>query len=109
MKTRDIRDLVRFADDGPRTEVPYETERIWSQVVCLQGSQGLGPVADERGDGLLTVLAGEVAVQVGTGRARVGQWSSVVVPAGEALTARNASPEPSVLLLVVAPPPGDVA
>jgi len=107
MKTRDIRDLVRFADDAARTEVLHETERIWSQVVCLQGSQDLGPVSDPVSDGLVAVLAGEVAAQVGSRRARMGQWSSAVVPAGAPLTLRNASTEPSVVLLVLAPPPED--
>jgi quercetin dioxygenase-like cupin family protein len=107
MKTRDIRDLVHFADDAARTEVLYETERLWSQVVCLQASQGLGPVSDPRADGLLTVLNGEVAAQVGNGRARMGRWESIVIPAGESLTLRNASDDPSVVLLVLAPPPGD--
>lgn len=107
MKTRDIRDLVRFADDAARAEVLYETEHLWSQIVCLQGSQDLGPVSDPSADGLVAVLAGEVAAQVGSRRARMGQWSSAVIPAGDALTIRNASAEPSVVLLVLAPPPAD--
>ena len=44
-------------------------------------------------------------MQVGTSRARLRQWASVAVPAGEELTVRNASEEPSVVLLVLAPPP----
>jgi mannose-6-phosphate isomerase-like protein (cupin superfamily) len=51
------------------------------------------------------VLAGTVATQVGKGRARMGQWESVLVPAGQELTVRNASEEPAVVLLVAAPPP----
>ena len=109
MKTRDIRDLVHFVDDGPRTEVLYETDQLWSQVVCLQGSQGHGPIVDRRADALAAVLSGEVSAQVGAGRARMAQWEAVVVPAGEALTLRNASPEPAVVLLVVAPPPTDAS
>ena len=105
MKTRDIRDLVHFADDTARTEVLHESERLWSQVVCLQGAQGLGPLSDPTADGLLTVLAGEVAAQIGKGRARMRQWHSALVPAGQELTVRNASDEPAVLLLVLAPPP----
>jgi mannose-6-phosphate isomerase-like protein (cupin superfamily) len=105
MKTRDIRDLVRFTDDGARAEVLYETEQLWSQVVCLQGAQDHGPVVDERADGIAAVLSGEVAAQIGSGRARMKQWEAVVVPSGEALTLRNASPEPAVVLLVLAPPP----
>jgi glyoxylate utilization-related uncharacterized protein len=105
MKTLDIRDLVRFSDDEPRHQTLHESERVWSEVVCLQGSQGVGPMSDAASDAIVTVLAGEVATQVGRARARMRQWESVLVPSGEELTIRNASPEPSVVLLVVAPPP----
>jgi mannose-6-phosphate isomerase-like protein (cupin superfamily) len=54
---------------------------------------------------VLAVLSGEISAQVGKGRARMKQWETVLVPAGEELTLRNASPEPTVLLLVAAPPP----
>ena len=105
MKTLDIRDLVHFADDEPRRRTLIEGERLWSEVVCLQQAQGLGPIRDDGSDGILVVLAGEVATQVGKGRARMKQWETVEVPAGLELTIRNASEEPSVVLLVVAPPP----
>ena len=105
VKTRDIRDLVHFDDDEPRRRTLVEGERLWSEVICLQGSQGVGPVRDDGSDGVLLVLAGEVATQVGKGRARMRQWEAVEVPAGVELTVRNASEEPAVVLLVVAPPP----
>ncbi|HEY7477359.1 MAG TPA: cupin domain-containing protein [Actinomycetota bacterium] len=105
MKTRNLTDLIHFDEEAPRSEVLEESERLWSQVICLQGAQGVGPLTDEAADGLVVVLAGEVAVQVGKGRARMDQWETVVVPAGEQLTVRNASPDPAVVLLVLAPPP----
>jgi glyoxylate utilization-related uncharacterized protein len=105
MKTRDIRDLVHFGDDEPRQETLSESEHLWTRVVCLQDTQGVGPMGDATSDAFLTVLAGEVAAQIGTGRARMKQWDSATVPAGDELTLRNASAEPSVVLLVVAPPP----
>jgi glyoxylate utilization-related uncharacterized protein len=105
MKTRDIRDLIWFADDAARQETLFESERLWSQIVCLQGSQGIGPMSDAEADAVLAVLAGEIAAQVGKGRARMGQWESVLVPRGQELTIRNASDEPSVVMLVLAPPP----
>jgi mannose-6-phosphate isomerase-like protein (cupin superfamily) len=105
METRDIRDLVHFSDDEARHDTLFESEHLWSEVVCLQGAQGLGPLADATSDGLLAVLSGEIAVQIGKGRARMKQWESVLVPAGSQLTIRNASPDPTVLLLVTAPPP----
>jgi glyoxylate utilization-related uncharacterized protein len=105
VKTLDIRDLVAFSDDGARRRTLVESEHLWSEIVCLQGSQGIGPLLDDGADGLLVVLAGEVAAQVGKGRARMKQWEAVEVPAGSELTVRNASAEPSVVLLTVAPPP----
>ena len=105
MKTRDIRDLVHFDDDEPHHETLSETEHLWTRVVCLQDNQALGPMGDTTSDAFLTVLAGEVAAQIDTGRARLKQWESATVPAGSELTLRNASEEPSVVLLVVAPPP----
>ncbi|HWL90711.1 MAG TPA: cupin domain-containing protein [Actinomycetota bacterium] len=105
MKTLDIRTLVHFADDEPRRRTLLDGERLWSEIVCLQGSQGVGPIRDDGADGLVVVLAGEVATQVGKGRARMKQWEAVKVPAGLELTLRNASDEPAVVLLVVAPPP----
>jgi glyoxylate utilization-related uncharacterized protein len=105
VKTRKVTDLVHFEDDAARTEVLYETRRLFSQVVCVQGSQGIGPMSDASSDGIVVVLAGEIATQVGKTRARMRQWESALVPAGEELTLRNASEEPSVVLLVLAPPP----
>ena len=105
MKTTRITDLVRFDDDEPRTEVLHETEHLFSQVVCLQGSQSFGPVADPECDALVAVLAGAVSAQAGKGRARMRQWETVVAEAGQELTFRNASDEPAVVLLVLAPPP----
>jgi cupin domain len=105
MAARDLTDLVRFSDEGPRVETLAETERIWSQVLCLQGNQGVGPMRDATADGLVVVLSGEVAAQVGRSRTRMKQWRTLVVPADEPLTIRNASPEPAVVLLVLAPPP----
>jgi hypothetical protein len=105
MKSRDIRDLVHFSDDDVRRGTLFESEHLWSEVICLQGAQGVGPLADASADGIVSVLAGEVAAQVGKGRLRLKQWECVLVPAGEELTLRNASPEPSVVLLVLSPPP----
>ena len=105
MKTLDIRDLVAFADDEPRRRTLVESQHLWSEIVCLQGSQGHGPVRDDGAGGILVVLAGQVATQIGKGRARMKQWEATEVPAGLELTIRNASEEPSVVLLIVAPPP----
>lgn len=105
MKPRDIRDLVHFSADEPRHETLFESEHLWSEVICLQGAQGLGPMSDPASDAILAVISGEVSAQVGRSRDRMKQWDCVLVEAGADLTVRNASPDPAVLLLVAAPPP----
>lgn len=105
MKTQDLRDLVHFSDDEALHHALFETDHLWSEVLCLQGAQGVGPMTDLRSDAIVAVLSGEVAAQVDKGRARLRQWESVLVPAGAELTLRNASEEPSVVLLVLSPPP----
>jgi quercetin dioxygenase-like cupin family protein len=105
MKPRDIRDLVHFSEDEPRHETLFESEHLWSEVICLQGAQGLGPMSDPTSDAVLTVISGEVSTQVGKSRARMQQWDALLVPAGAELTLKNASGDPAVLLIVAAPPP----
>jgi glyoxylate utilization-related uncharacterized protein len=108
MRTKDIRDLVWFAEDEARTDTLFESDHLWSQVVCLQNAQGIGPMSDATSDAMVTVLAGEVSAQSGNGRARMGQWESVLIPAGTDLTLRNASEEPSVVLMTLSPPPSSI-
>jgi quercetin dioxygenase-like cupin family protein len=105
VKAKDLQDLVRFSDDGPRHETLFESAHLWSEVMCLDRAQEVGPISDPDSDAICAVLAGRVAVQVGRGRTKLGQWGAILVPAGDDLTVRNASEEPAVLLLVAAPPP----
>jgi hypothetical protein len=102
---KDLRDLVQFSEEGPRHGTVFESAHLWSEVVCLDRAQELGPISDRDSDALCVLLAGEVAVQIDKGRKRLQQWGTVLVPSGSELTIRNASIEPSVILLVAAPPP----
>jgi mannose-6-phosphate isomerase-like protein (cupin superfamily) len=105
VNAKDLRDLVHFSEEGPRHGVLFESDHLWSEVVCLERAQELGPIADRDSDAICVLVAGEVAIQVDRGRKRIGQWQTVLVPAGSELTLRNASEEPAVVLLVAAPPP----
>jgi hypothetical protein len=107
VQTRDLTELVRFSEDEARRAVLYDSDRMFAQVICLQGNQLLGPLSDPESEGIVTVLAGEISVQVGRSRARMKQWETALVPPAEDLIVRNASPEPAVVLLVLAPPPTD--
>ncbi len=105
MKTKRLTDLVHFSEEGPRHQTLYESDHLWSEVVCFERNQVLGPIGDPDSDAICTVIAGEVAVQVDRTRKRLGEWGSALIPAGAELIVRNASPEPAVILLVAAPPP----
>ena len=105
METRDLTDLVRFSPEGPARHPVFESERLWSQLVCLEQGQQLGPIADESSDGIFTVVAGRVVIQVERQRKRLGQWACALVPAGNEVTVTNAGGDPAVILVVTAPPP----
>ena len=105
MEAKDLTDLVSFRPEGPRTEGVFETARLWSQLVCLERNQQLGPITDPDSDAVFTVAAGEIVVQVDRSRKRLRQWGSALVPAGGEVTITNASGDPAVVLIVAAPPP----
>ena len=105
METRDLRELVHFDEHGPRHEPLFESEHLWSEVVCLDRNQAVGPISDPSSDAIALVVSGRVVVQVDRGRKRREQWEATLVPAGSDLTITNATGEPAVVLLVAAPPP----
>jgi quercetin dioxygenase-like cupin family protein len=105
VKSKNLTDLIDFSADGPRRTTLVESDHLWSEVVCLDKSQELGPMGDPNADGLFTVFAGEVVLFAGSRRKRMKQWDSVVAEAGTEVILRNASSEPAVVLIVTAPPP----
>jgi mannose-6-phosphate isomerase-like protein (cupin superfamily) len=105
MEAKDLRELVHFDPEGPATHDVFETEHLWSQLICLERAQRVGPIGDPDSDALFLVVAGEVVIQVDRGRKRVQQWSTVLAPAGGEVTISNASVEPAVILVTAAPPP----
>jgi glyoxylate utilization-related uncharacterized protein len=107
MKTQNLTDLVHFDEEGARRETLAETEQLWSAVICLDRVQESGPMSDPVADALLVVVAGEVVIHVDSARARMKQWETVVAPAGSSVVVKNASTDPSVVLVVTAPPPAD--
>jgi mannose-6-phosphate isomerase-like protein (cupin superfamily) len=100
-----LKQFVHFSSDGVRRETVFETDRLWTQVLCFQGNQRIGPIADPDSDGVFLVVAGEAVFQVDGKRKRLDQWGTVLVPAGAEVTVTNASAEPLVVFLMTAPPP----
>ena len=105
MESRDLRDLVEFSETEPVHRTVFESERVWSELLCLDRTQSHGPISDAASDAVFTVVAGEVVTQVDRRRKRLAQWGVAFVPAGSAVTVINASADPAVVMVVVAPPP----
>jgi mannose-6-phosphate isomerase-like protein (cupin superfamily) len=102
---RNLKDLVEFAPAGPRRQTLFETDHLWTQLLCFDRNQHIGPVTDHDADAVFTVVAGEAVFIVDRRRKRFGQWETVLVKAGSQVTVTNASVEPLVVLLVASPPP----
>jgi mannose-6-phosphate isomerase-like protein (cupin superfamily) len=105
VESRTITRFVHFSPDGVRRETVFETDHLWSQILCFEANQTLGPVMDPQSDAMFTVVAGEAVFLVDGDRKRLKQWGSVLVPASAEVTVTNASVDPLVVLLVAAPPP----
>ena len=105
MKSENLRDFVHFSPDGVQRSTVFETERLWTEVICFDRNQSIGPVKDQDSDVLFTILAGEAVLQVDGRRDRLEQWGTVLVPAGAEVTVKNASIDPLVVFVVAAPPP----
>jgi quercetin dioxygenase-like cupin family protein len=103
--TENLKKYVHFDAESVRRATVFETQRLWSEVVCFDRNQNLGPVSDPDSDAMFTVLAGEAVFQIQGRRKRVEQWATVLVPAGADVTVSNASVDPLVVLVVAAPPP----
>jgi len=102
---RNLKQFVHFSRDGVRRETVFETDRVWTQVLCFERNQTIGPITDPDSDGVFVIIAGEAVFQVDGRRKRLDQWGTVLVPAGAAVTVTNASVDPLVVFLMTAPPP----
>ena len=105
MKSENLRDFVHFSPDAIQRNTVFESGRLWSEVVCFDRNQSIGPVKDLDSDALFTILAGQAVFQVDGRRTRLDQWGTVLVQAGAEVTVKNASIDPLVVFVVAAPPP----
>ena len=105
MESRDLKRMVHFTPDSIEREPVHETLRLWSELLCISGSQTMGPIRDHDSDAIFLIVAGEASFQIDGRRKRLKQWSTVLAPAGSEVVVANASVEPLVVLVTAAPPP----
>ena len=73
MESKDLRDLVRFAEDGPQHGTVFESAHLWSEVVCLERDQRSGRSRTRTRTALRPGRPARSSVQV---TAAAGAWSS---------------------------------
>jgi mannose-6-phosphate isomerase-like protein (cupin superfamily) len=105
MDSGNLKRFVHFSAGEINRETVFETTRLWTQVLCFERNQSMGPIMDKEADAVFTIVAGEAVFTVGGRRKRLDQWGTVLVPAGSEVSVTNASVDPLVLLLTAAPPP----
>ena len=105
MENRNLKRFVHFSAGAIQRETVFETPRLWTEVLCFDRNQTLGPITDDASDAVFTIIAGEGVFIVDGRRKRLDQWGAVLVPMGAQVTVTNASTEPLVVLLTAAPPP----
>ena len=105
VENRNLKRFVHFSPQGVTRETVFDTERLWTQLLCFDRNQVVGPVVDDDSDAVFTIVAGEAVFVVDGRRKRMEQWGTVLVPAGSQVTLTNASADPLVVLVVAAPPP----
>ena len=105
MDAADLSEFVEFEEGEVVRKTVFESENVFVQTVCLDRNGSWGPVTDPDSDAVATIVAGEAVFLVDRKRKRMKQWGAILVPARVELVIRNASPEPLVVLMVVAPPP----
>ena len=86
MRAKSLKDLVHFDPEDVRREALFETEHLFSEVLCFDGKQHVGPMRDDEADALFTVVAGEGRFSVGRRSRTLKQWGVVLVPAGSEVT-----------------------
>jgi quercetin dioxygenase-like cupin family protein len=105
VRARNLKDLVHFDEETVRRETLFETDNLWSEVLCFGAKQFIGPMEDPDADAIFTVLAGEGRFNVGRRSKTLRQWGSLLVPAGASVSVFNLRDEPMVVLVVASPPP----
>ncbi len=97
---------VSFDESRPAKADLWRGERLFAGLNCLLPGQAQAVHSHAAADKLYLVLRGRGVFQVGTDTFSAGEGTLVPARAGHPHGVRNESPEPLLLLTVIAPPPG---
>lgn len=105
MKVRVLVEQRRFSPEKMQKIPVFESDKMFFDQYCLLPGQAQKVHHHELEDKVYVVLEGEALFDIGGERERLGAGSAVMAPAGVAHGVRNASDEPVVVLVAMAPKP----
>ncbi|WP_287370915.1 cupin domain-containing protein [Oceanithermus sp.] len=105
MEIRVLEELVEFGQEKMKKIPVFDSPHMFYDLYALLPGQMQKVHAHEGSDKVYLVLAGEVRVQVGEAQATLTTGQATRAPAGEEHGVWNASEQPAVLLVVMAPRP----
>ncbi|HGY10678.1 MAG TPA: cupin domain-containing protein [Oceanithermus profundus] len=105
MEIRVLEELVEFNPEKMKKIPVFDSEHMFYDLYALLPGQMQKVHAHEESDKVYLVLAGEARVQVGEEQATLTTGQAVRAPAGAPHGVWNASEQPVVLLVVMAPKP----
>ena len=105
MEIRKLAAEQRFSPEKMQKVSLFETDRMFTDVYCLEPGQAQRAHAHANADKVYVVIEGIARVLVGADEGDVEAGSAVLAPAGVEHGVRNSSLERVVLLVFMAPNP----
>lgn len=105
MLTKNVKDEQSFSSDKMQKINLFETERMFSDIYCLEPGQQQRIHAHAGADKIYFVLEGTGRFHIGGEEADLGPDSIVLAPSNEEHGVMNATSERVVLLVFMAPNP----
>lgn len=105
MEIRNLAAEQRFSPEKMQKVSLFETDRMFTDVYCLEPGQAQRAHAHANADKVYFVIEGTARVLVGAEERDVEAGSAVLAPAGEEHGVRNSSLSRVVLLVFMAPNP----
>ncbi len=105
METRKIADEQRFSAEKMQKVNLFETDRMFTDVYCLEPGQSQRAHSHANADKVYVVIEGIARVLVGSEECDVEAGSAVLAPAGIEHGVRNSTEDRLSLLVFMAPNP----
>ena len=95
----------RFSDEKMQKVSLFDTTNCFCDLYCLKPGQSQRPHSHDGADKIYYVLEGEATIQIGDEEQVLGPGKIVLAPSNVVHGVRNASGEPTSLLVFMAPNP----